>query len=332
MRAQYLPLLIPLLVACGGSPSNGESWGDAVPLLTDLDRPVTVVADDTHIYLAEIDLSDDNGCHIFRIPRTGGTTEPLHEQMSGILALAIDEEGVYFIDTASVSRLDKTNLDVTELHSEGNGDALVARDGRLYWWFYDSGADEGQIHTMGTDGTDHRVIGRSAGRPDGGLGIDETHIYWGVPSTGEVLGVARDGESAEPQVIAADQCSHGVAVDDAFVYWHHDESCYLTEGVELRRVPHSNDPSLIETAFDNASPIAQGDDGVYFTDGMSLYRATLPTPPSLGRFSDLGCEDHGAMTTCPGPTALFVDSIGALLVGWTGREAGSGWLGSMARP
>lgn len=331
-NAWMIQLLVALACAACGGQSDSETWGDIVSLFIGLDRPVALALDETHVYWAEIVLEGDVESQIRRVPRAGGTTEVLHAQLSGILSLATDDTGIYFTDTGEVMRLAPSTWEASSVHPEGNG-MLVQRDGELYWWSHDADADEGRIYSMPLDGASTAtLVGVGAGRPTGALGIDDTHLYWGVRETGEVLSLPRDGSSAEATVVATGQCPHGVAVDDTHVYWHHDDSCHLTEGVAIRRAPRSGAaPADIETVIDHAAILAQGSDGVYYTASGWLYRATSPTR-RLGYFGDRGCERNGAVVTCQGPTALVVDDSGAFLAGWSGPDPGGGWVGHMARP
>lgn len=315
--------------ACDNDHRPGaQDWQDAVVIFDGAHRPIAVAADDAWIYWAEITTVTPETNRIFRVARTGGATELLHAQIGGILDLAVDSDGLYFLEGAALNRMDHGGGAVTTLHEEGNGESLVLHGGRLFWWSRDSAE---AVYSVRTDGAD--PIEHYAGRVGGRLAVDDTHVYLASGSSGQILAQPWPG-AADPVVVGEDTCPTDLALGPDHVYWLSPATCGVTGGEALWRAPRAAlaDPSAAETVHDAAYGLVGSGVEVLFTDSRELWRVTTGSPVKIASVRNLTCKTGGPVVNCSGPTDLFLDPTGLFLCGWSGMEGGTGSLGFVARP
>lgn len=190
---------------------------------------------------------------ILRIPKSGGTAEPVVSEEPGLSAITTDGTNVYWTSEAGVSRLTpggKPRAIISGItppmglavdgqqvffYSAISGDMsrapasggrarkffnqeltlhnYLAHDGNLFWSL---GSDKkAEIRRISASGGAESVVASGQSVPLE-LAADATHVYW---TTGdEVMRAPHSGGTASPVVEKTDR-SMGVAVDEGFVYW-----------------------------------------------------------------------------------------------------------------
>jgi hypothetical protein len=306
-------LLLGALPACDdGGPGLDPLWADASPLATGLGRPMALGADDTHVYWAETDPESPWTNHLRRMPRAGGAPETLLSQAAGLLAVAVDDEAIYYLDSAHLFRWAKGTDEATVLHEAGGGESLLAREGRLFWW-----SQDGRVLTVLPDGTDARVVAEGQ-ELRGAIAVDSDHVYWGDLATERVVSASWSGDASELRVHAEGECAHGTAVDGEHVYWLRAESCPLSGVYDLRRAPRTGGPA--EDVAGSMEALASAGDTAFAASTDRLYRLGSGAPVYLARTSAVTCHTQGAMGSCIGPSALFAEPERVFLAAWWTTE------------
>ncbi len=175
-----------------------------------------VAVDEKHIYW-----TDRKGGAIGRASRNGGNVKrKLVTGLSSPHGIAVDADYIYWANsgTDSIGRaaLDGTGADPNFI-TGANGASDVAVDAHYVYWTNSGGIGRASIDGTGAELSFVATLAY-------GVAVDSKHLYWAFygygPNRGGVRRSNVNGTGSEKKLVSARNIyPHGVAVDDAHVWW-----------------------------------------------------------------------------------------------------------------
>ena len=175
-----------------------------------------VAVDEDHIYW-----TDRRGGAIGRASRSGGNVKrKLVTGLSSPHGMAVDSDYIYWADSGSDSigraALDGSGADPNFITGT-NGASDVAVDAHYVYWTNSGGIGRANLDGTGADLTFIETVAY-------GVEVDSRHLYWAFygygPNRGGVGRANVNGTGIEKKFVSARNLyPHGVAVDDAHVWW-----------------------------------------------------------------------------------------------------------------
>ncbi len=175
-----------------------------------------VAVDEDHIYW-----TDRRGGAIGRASRSGGNVKrKLVTGLSSPHGMAVDSDYIYWADSGSDSigraALDGSGADPNFITGT-NGASDVAVDAHYVYWTNSGGIGRANLDGTGADLTFIETVAY-------GVDVDSRHLYWAFygygPNRGGVGRANVNGTGIEKKFVSARNLyPHGVAVDDAHVWW-----------------------------------------------------------------------------------------------------------------
>lgn len=194
--------------SAGGAGAGGTSPNTAEVVASQLDWPVSLALDSTHVYWAE-----SSGAVVRRAPLAGGASIALATGPFTPWGVALDPQSVYIAELAggSVLRVPKAGGPATTFVAMGSNYQLehIVTDGTTAYWDY---VNRSQIDAASL--TTGAVVTLAAASPSA-LALDPKNVYWAAYDG--VWSVPKTGGSTN-QVVAT-MAPEVLAVDAASVYW-----------------------------------------------------------------------------------------------------------------
>lgn len=332
--------------ACGMASGSGACKpGDApVVLASTHGHALALAIDATWVYYTKsLGTTTCGESLVMRVPKIGGTPEVFGNPNQAVVALAVDEMGVYWSDNPDYAcafpdgagytmfRSPKTMGESTTFpFTQDTAVREIALDAtHVYWVSW----GHGPIWRAPKTGGDAELVFNRGGA----ITVDATSIYWtwGGPNGDNVMGMAKEGgDTTELNYIPASYtggaASYGGITNDAdSVYfiqsiscmWPEDKTCISRN--EVRRVSKvgTEETGTLATFFDMwPGEIAVDQENVYWTG--QWFEASDKLGEVL-RVKKTGGEAQ-VIASSPVPYDIAVDET---CVYWTDFSTGEVWKG-----
>ena len=214
----------------------GQDGSNPHAIVTGQDQPFGVAVDDSHLYWdATGGINEAN---------LDGTAAHLIVSQQGPAGMALADGHLYWANedtnTIWVASSNGTGAHVI-VTGQDAPTGLAAGNGHLYW----ANNGNGTIWTASLDGTGAHAIVTGQDQPFG-VAVDASHLYWGnfghgAGGHGAVWAAGLDGTS--PHIIARQDCTVGVAVGPAQLYWI--AACVFTGTIHEAGLDGSNPQTLL---------------------------------------------------------------------------------------